>query len=362
MHRLFEPLSFRRGRAMPNRFMLAPLTNQQSHADRTLSDDEYKWLTMRATGDFGGIMTCGAHVVPSGQCFPGQLGISADSQIEGLTKLATGIKAPGSLAIVQLFHAGNRSPQDMIGQAPLFPVDDPSTGARGMTIAEVEALVEEFVIAALRAEKAGFDGVELHGAHGYLPCAFLSPTSNLRADKYGGSLENRMRFVREILAGIQKACGAQFSIGLRLSAERFGLEVEETCQIAQEFMTEGAIDYLDVSLWDSFKEPEDERLKGRSLMSYFAELDRGDVRLGVAGKIMSAMDAKACLDAGADFVLNGRAAILHHNFPHKTQKNEVFEAETPPVSREYLAAEGLAPAFVQYMDDWFGFVKNGDPA
>ena len=357
MHRLFEPLAFRRGPEMRNRFMLAPLTNQQSCEDGTLSDDEYKWLVMRAAGGFGAIMTCGAYVVPSGKCFPGQLGIASDSQIEGLTRLATGIKSEGSLAIVQLFHAGNRSPAEMIGQAPLYPVDDPATGARAMTTAEVEALVEEFVIAAQRAEKAGFDGVELHGAHGYLPSIFLSPTINLRTDKYGGSLENRSRFVREILAGIDKACGPQFSIGLRLSAERFGLEVEETCQIAQELMSEATIDYLDVSLWDSFKEPADERLQGRSLMSYFTELDRGDVRLGVAGKIMSAMDAKACIDAGADFVLNGRAAILHHNFPHRIQKNESFESEPVPVTRAYLEAEGLAPPFIKYMDDFFGFVK-----
>jgi 2,4-dienoyl-CoA reductase-like NADH-dependent reductase (Old Yellow Enzyme family) len=340
--------------------MLAPLTNHQSHADGTLSDDEYGWLNMRAEGGFGAVMTCGAHVVPNGRCFPGQLGIFSDSHIEGLRRLATGIKAQGSLAIVQLFHAGNRSPADMIGEAPIFPSDDQVTGARGMTTAEVEKLVEDFIIAAQRAEKAGFDGVELHGAHGYLPCAFLSPTSNLRTDKYGGSLENRTRFVKEIIDGVRKHCGAQFNIGLRLSAERFGLEVEETCQVAQGFMREDAIDYLDFSLWDAFKEPADERLQGRSLMSYFTELDRGNVRLGVAGKIMSAADSKACVDAGADFVLIGRAAILHHDFPHKVNADKSFEAVTAPVSREYLEMQGVGPAFIHYLDDFFGFVKPPD--
>jgi 2,4-dienoyl-CoA reductase-like NADH-dependent reductase (Old Yellow Enzyme family) len=356
MNKLFEPLSFCHGLEMANRFMLAPMTNQQSHADGTLSDDEYRWLVMRAKGGFGGVMTCGAHVVPSGQGFPGTLSISSDLHVAGLTRLARRIKQEGSLAIVQLFHAGSRSPRELIGQAPLFPIDDPSTGSRGMTTTEVEELVEGFIVAALRAEKAGFDGVEIHAAHGYLPCAFLSPASNLRTDRYGGSLENRARFVREIIAGIRKSCGLEFMIGLRLSVERLGLEVEETCQIAQDFMSEKTIDFIDMSLWDVFKEPADERLQGRSLMSYFTELNRGDVRLGVAGKIMSAADAQACLDAGADFVLNGRAAVLHHNFPRKAHADESFESVPAPVSRAYLEAEGLGPAFIQCMADWFDFV------
>jgi 2,4-dienoyl-CoA reductase-like NADH-dependent reductase (Old Yellow Enzyme family) len=229
-----------------------------------------------------------------------------------------------------------------------------------MTTAEVDELVEGFIVAALRAEKAGFDGVEIHAAHGYLPCAFLSPASNLRTDRYGGSLENRARFVREIIAGIRKRCGVEFSIGLRLSVERFGLELEETCRVAQDFMSEKTIDFIELSLWDVIKEPADEGFQGRSLMSYFTELNRGDVRLGVAGKIMSAADAKACLDAGADFVLNGRAAVLHHNFPRKAHADDSFESVPAPVSRAYLEAEGLGPSFIQCMADWFDFVIEPD--
>lgn len=107
MNKLSEPLSFCHGPAMPNRLMLAPMTNQQSHADGTLSDEEYRWLVMRAKGGFGAVMTCGAHVVPSGQAFPGTLSISSsDLHIAGLTRLARGIKQEGSLAIVQLFTLG----------------------------------------------------------------------------------------------------------------------------------------------------------------------------------------------------------------------------------------------------------------
>jgi hypothetical protein len=110
-----------------------------------------------AKGGFGAVMTCRAHVVPSGQGFPGQLSISSDLHIDGLSRLATGIKQEGSLAIVQLFHAGSRSPRDLIGQAPLFPIDDPSTGSRGMTTAEVEELVEGFIVRQPQKERRSTD-------------------------------------------------------------------------------------------------------------------------------------------------------------------------------------------------------------
>ena len=97
MPQLFEPLPFARGRAMPNRFALAPMTNTQSHADGRLSEDEYRWLVMRAQGGFGLTMTCAAHVQAVGQGFPGQLGIFGDEHLEGLTRLAAGIRAAGSL-------------------------------------------------------------------------------------------------------------------------------------------------------------------------------------------------------------------------------------------------------------------------
>ena len=108
-------MTFAHGPAMKNRFMLAPLTNLQSHVDGTLSDDEYHWLTQRAVGGFGATMTCAAHVQAVGQGFPGQLGIFSDVHLSGLTRLAAGIKAANSVAIVQLHHAGMRSPKDLIG-------------------------------------------------------------------------------------------------------------------------------------------------------------------------------------------------------------------------------------------------------
>ena len=353
---LFAPMTMSHGPAMKNRFMLAPLTNLQSHPDGVLSDDEFRWLTKRAEGGFGLTMTCAAHVQAVGQGFPGQLGVFGDQHLEGLTRLATAIKAAGSVASLQMHHAGNRSPKELVGQ-PVCPSDDPETGARGLSLGEVEQLVEDFMAAAVRAEKAGFDGVEIHGAHGYILAQFLSPEVNRREDRYGGSIENRARIIHEIIDGVRSRCRPDFQVGLRLSPERFGLKLAEILQTAQAILTDGRIDFLDMSLWDVFKEPVEAEFQGKSLMSYFTALDRGNVRLDVAGKVTSPAIAAQMLDDGADYVLIGRAAILHHDFPERA-RDGAFEPVPLPVTAAYLENEGLGPAFVKYMSSWKGFVEE----
>jgi len=355
---LFAPLTFTRGPAMKNRVMLAPLTNCQSHPDGTLSDEEFHWLTLRARGGFGLTMTCAAHVQASGQGFPGQLGIFGNEHLPGLTRLAAAIKAQGSVAVVQLHHAGMRSPADLIGQAPHCPSANDEFKARALTGAEVEKLAADFIAAAKRAEIAGFDGVEIHGAHGYIIAQFLSAEVNTRTDQWGGSPQNRARLLHTIIAGIRATCRPDFNLGLRLSPERFGLDLGEIRDLAQQLMTAGDIDYLDMSLWDVNKEPIDEAFKGASLMSVFTSLQRGNVRLGVAGKVMSAATARDCLAAGCDFVLVGRGAVLHHDWPMRAAADTGFVPVALPVTRAHLDTEGLSPVFIDYMANWKGFVEG----
>ena len=361
MTSLFEPLSFARGPAMKNRFMLAPLTNLQSHADGSLSDEEFRWLTLRAKGGFGVTMTCAAYVQREGQGFPGQLGIYSDAHLPGLTRLATTIRAEGSIAVAQLHHAGMRSPADLIGETPRCPSDNEETKARALTASEVEQLTEDFIAAAVRAERAGFDGAELHGAHGYMLCQFVSAETNRRTDKWGGSLENRTRLLRDIIDGIRARTRGDFSLGVRLSPERFGLKLAEVRELAGELMGGGKLDYLDMSLWDVFKQPLEPEHQGKPLMSFFTTLARGNTRLGVAGKIVSGDDAARVLELGADFAIVGRSAILHHDFPKRVASDAHFRPVALPVTREYLASEGLSPKFVGYMQNWKGFVA-AEPA
>ncbi|MFZ9059619.1 MAG: NADH:flavin oxidoreductase [Steroidobacteraceae bacterium] len=357
MDPLFEPLPLpRRGAVLANRLVLAPLTNTQSHDDGTLSEDEYRWLTLRAQGGFAATMTCASHVQAAGRGFKGQLGNYSELHLPGLSRLAAGIKAAGSLALTQLHHAGIRAPSALIGGRPLGPSDDAETGARAMTSVEVQQVRDDFISAAQRAQRAGFDGVEVHGAHGYLLCQFLSPVINRREDDYGGTQDHRARLLMEVVEGIRQACGEDFLVGVRLSPERFGLELLEIRELAARLLRGGLIDFLDLSLWDVDKEPEDTAHRGRSLLSWFTELDRGDVRLGAAGNILSGQAARRCLESDVDFLLIGRAAVLHHDFPNRLLADPEFQAIATPVTEAYLRDEGLGPDMIQYMRRWEGFV------
>jgi len=349
---LLSPLTLSRGPSLKNRFMLAPLTNTQSFDDGRLSEEEYRWLTMRAQGGFGLTMTCASHVQAIGKGFPGQLGVFSDDHLEGLKRLSSKIKASGSVAICQIHHAGMRSPENLIGQRPVCPSDNKEFNARALSYDEVENLRDDFIKAAIRSEEAGFDGVELHGAHGYILAQFLSPEINQRDDQYGNSLINRSRLLYEIIDGVRRECNKDFILGVRLSPERFGLRLNEITILAEELMISGKIDFLDMSLWDVFKEPEDETFKGKKLISYFTELRRGNTRLGVAGSIKTPRDAEKTMAEGVDWIMLGRAGMLHHNFPKMYEADRNFTPIEIPVTEEYLMKEGLSEKFIQYIEKW----------
>lgn len=356
---LGDKLRLIREPALHNRFVLAPMTNLQSNANGTLGEDEYDWLMRCAAGGFGLVMTCAAHVQKNGQGFPGQLGIWSDDHIPGLSRLAHGLRAAGTVSAVQLHHAGRRAPSDLTGEQPVAPWDDPETGARALSTREVEQVIEDFIRAALRADKAGFDGVELHAAHGYLLGQFLDGDHNQRSDNYGGSFHDRSRVLWKVVQGIRMRLRGGFQIGVRLSPERFGMRLSEARILAEELMTSGEVDYVDMSLWDVFKKVDAPGFEGRTLISCFADLRRGSARLGVAGKIMSAKTAAQCLDEGADFVVIGRGAILHPDFPRRALADPGFAAVERPVSRAYLAEQGLKPVFIDYLaSNWPDFVTG----
>jgi 2,4-dienoyl-CoA reductase-like NADH-dependent reductase (Old Yellow Enzyme family) len=351
-------ITFKNGSKMKNRFMLAPLTNQQSHEDGRLSDDEFHWLTLRAKGGFGLVMTCASHVQEVGKGFAGQLGIFSDDLIEGHKRLAAEIKTHGSLAVIQLHHAGMRSPFDVIKQKAVCPSDSEKHNARSLTLEEVYQLRDDFIAAAVRAQQCGYDGVEVHGAHGYILTQFLSSKINQRQDQYGGSLENRARLLFEIIDGIRQACGKNFLLGVRLSPERFGMQLSEIKTISQQLIDAGTIDFLDLSLWDCFKTPEEHPDSTLNLLEHILQLDYKDVKLTVAGNIRTGKDVQKVLNAGVDFATIGRSGIIHHDFPIKVIANPNFEPVANPVSVTHLKSEGLGNTFINYMRRWEGFVKE----
>lgn len=351
---LFSPMQLKRGPIIKNRLVLAPMTTTQSAADGTMLPAEYDWLVARAQGGFGLATTCASHVLPNGQGFEGQLGCFSDGHVDGLRQLASGIKTAGGVSSLQLHHAGIRAlpgVRDLVG-----PSSDEKSGARAVEANEIEKLIDAFVAAARRAERAGFDGVQVHGGHGYLITQFLSPEINRRTDAWGGSLENRARLLLEIVRGIREACGPRFQLGVRISPERFGLRFGEMLDVAT-MLYANDIDYLDLSIWDVTKEAEEEHYRGQTHASHFIALERGSTRIGLAGKLMSGRDAFECLVMGADYAAIGKAGIVAHDFPKRLEIQPDF-ATTLPVTREHLAAEKIGTAFVQYLEGFNGIISH----
>ncbi|URF04012.1 NADH:flavin oxidoreductase [Cupriavidus campinensis] len=344
---LFQPLTLLHGPAMRNRFMLAPLTNQQSEMDGSTSEFDLDWIAQVARSEYALVQTAAATVEASGIAFARQLGIHSDAQLDGLTRMAAAIRAGGGLSAVQLHHAGHRA-NTLLGGRP--------TPASALRMDQIERIRDSFVAAARRAQRAGFDGVALHGAFGWILSEFMSPELNGRSDRYGGSVENRARLTIEVIEGIRAACGPNFQIGWRLSVERYGLRLEELREITAHILDRELIDYLDLALWDSAQIVEEGTFRGQRMLSVFADLPRKRVRLGVAGKIMSAQRAAQLLDEGCDFVLIGRAGILQRDFPLQVKANPYYDSPRLPVTAQYLRAGGLSERFIAHMRRWPQFV------
>ncbi|WP_078348253.1 NADH:flavin oxidoreductase [Mucilaginibacter pedocola] len=355
---LFKPLTLLHGPAMRNRFMLAPLTSQQSEFDGTASEFDQLWYQQLAESGYGLIQTSAATVEAGAIAFERQFGIHSDAHLPGLTKIATAIRNGGSLSAVQLHHGGHRAKPE-VGGIPAPASGKTVPGIKAITIEEIERIRDSFIAAAKRAQLAGFNGVSVHGAFGWILSEFMSPHLNDRTDKYGGSLENRARFTIEVIEGIRKACGPDFQIGWRLSIERYGLRLEEMRDITAEVFDKELIDYLDLALWDSAQVVREGGFMGKTMLSIFTELPRKGVRLGVAGKIYSGQRAAELLNEGCDFVLIARAGILQRDFPFQVKANPMYQSPAMPVTADYLRRGGLSERFITTMRGWQTFVKPG---
>ena len=352
---LFKPLSLLHGQPMRNRFMLAPLTNQQSDHDGSPSQFDQDWIDQVSQGCYGLVQSGAAYVEPGGIAYGRQLGIHSDAQLAGLTRMADAIRAGGGLSAVQLHHAGHRAAPEL-GGIPAPASGHTLPGIRALSTEEVERIRDSFIAGARRAELAGFDGVALHGAFGWVLSEFMSPMLNDRTDRYGGSVENRARLTIEVIEGIRKATGPDFQIGWRLSIERYGLQLEELRDITAHILDRELIDYLDLALWDSRQMVRDGSLEGRRMLDIFTELPRKGVRLGAAGKIMSAQRAAQLLDEGCDFVLIGRAEILQRAFPRRVLADPCYDSPRVPVPAQFLRERGLSERFITHMRRWPNFV------
>lgn len=351
---LFSPLTLGHGKVAPNRVWLAPLTNQQSHPDGSLADAELEFLRRRAAGGFGLLETCAAYVTEDGKAWRGELGVHDDAMVPGLRRLAERIHGAGALVLAQVFHGGLRADPAVSG-APAWSASAVE-GAREASEDDIARAIAAFGAAARRCAEAGLDGVELHGAHGYLPAQFLSTVYNRREDRWGGRFEHRARFMREA-ARAMRAAAPDAILMVRLSPEDFaqskGLDLDESIELAR-LLAEDGMDVLHLSLWRA------QRMSTKRPTEHPVPLFRAalppHVRIVTAGAIWTKEDAEAQLALGADAVALGRAAIGNADWPAKIRAERSIAR--PPFTPEALAAEGLSPPFVEYMREWKGFVAD----
>ena len=205
-----------------------------------------------ACGGVGLIITGHMYVHPSGKAHPGMTGVFSDDLIPGLATLADTVHAEGGAIAAQISHAGRQSRGGMVDD-PMGPSAYASTpprlGAREMTIDEIEMMIDAYAQAARRAKQAGFDAVQIHAAHGYLVSQFLSPIANQRSDEWGGSLENRSRFMRRIIAAVREQVEPDFPVfaklGIRDESEK-GLSLQEGVEIIRQLPDMG-LDAVEIS-------------------------------------------------------------------------------------------------------------------
>ena len=356
---LDEPLTLRCGATLPHRVALAPLTNKQSNSDGTLHDDEFNWLTRRA-GEFAIVSTCAAYVSDEGKAWDGQLGIAGPRHDEGLKRLAAAIGETSSLGIVQLHHAGAKAD---LAEVKLSTADDPDKGVRGATAADLERVVDTFVAAARRAEAAGFAGVEVHGANGYLFTQFLAPEDNPRTDDYGGDLDGRARLLREAVHAVRSSTSSGFMVGVRISPvdtwARRGLVLADAKALVAQLATDGA-DFVHLSLRDASASAPFED-SDEVVATALREALPAEVALFAAGGIWTKSDAEAARAAGVDVVVVGRAAIAHPDWPNRVAEPG-FEPRRPPWSADHLRQASVGPDLLDYLRAFPGMVEDGKPA
>jgi 2,4-dienoyl-CoA reductase-like NADH-dependent reductase (Old Yellow Enzyme family) len=333
MTSLFDPITLR-GLTVRNRIWLAPMCQYAVEAgDGVPTDWHLVHLGARATGGFGLVITEANAVSSEGRISPQDVGIWNDEQQAAWSRIVGFLHAQGAAAGTQLAHAGRKastfSPWRGDGTVPAaeggWDAVGPSAAAfqgyaepQALSAEEIRGVVDDFAAAARRADAAGFDVVELHGAHGYLLHQFLSPLANHRTDTYGGSFENRTRLIVEVVDAVRSAWPADKPLLVRLSATDWvegGWTVEESCELSA-VLKEHGVDLVDVSSGGLDARQEITVGPGYQVPFSHDVRAKAGVATGAVGLITDPAQAQQILDDGdADVVLFARAALREPAWP-----------------------------------------------
>ncbi len=327
--RLLEPITLAQGKLrVKNRIVMPPMGMGYANEDGTVTDRVVEYYRARARSGVGMIVVENCIVDPDVLGVGPELQLHADYHVPGLARLAETVKGYGSVVGLQLNHMGR---QTTLGK-PVAPspisISERGPVPRVLTKNDIEFVVGEFVSAAQRVQKAGFDFVELHGAHGYLMCEFLSPLANKRDDEFGGDFDRRLRFPLEIIRGIRQTCGESFPIQFRLSGSEYypgGLTVDDTKKISSR-LADAGVSSISVSAgnWQTLRYIMAPMFIPQGYLVDDAGAIKAAVKVPViaVGRIHSVKVAEqALVDGKADLVALGRALIADPDWALKLQDN-----------------------------------------
>ncbi|WP_037855800.1 NADH:flavin oxidoreductase/NADH oxidase [Streptomyces sp. NRRL S-31] len=352
MSALFEPITLREV-TIPNRVWMAPMCQYSAEPEGPLTGAPHDWhfahYAARAAGGTGLIVVEATAVAPEGRISPYDLGLWNDTQVEAFRRITRFLVAQGTVPAIQLNHSGRKASterpwkggapvgQDAHGWQPYgpspVPFDEGHPVPTELTVDQIGEIVGQFAAAARRALAAGFEAVEVHGAHGYLIHQFLSPHSNRRTDAYGGSYENRARFALEVVDAVREVWPADKPLFFRVSAtdwlEEDGWTPDDTVRLARDLHAHG-VDLLDVSTGGNAARVSIPTGPGYQVPFAARVKDESPLRVGAVGLITEAGQARKIVENGeADVVLLGRELLRNPSWARQAARELGAEIRVP---------------------------------
>jgi 2,4-dienoyl-CoA reductase-like NADH-dependent reductase (Old Yellow Enzyme family)/thioredoxin reductase len=338
MNHLFSPFQIK-NLTLKNRIVLPPLASFLIEKGGAIPDRAVEHYRRRAAGGPAMVIMEACAVSPEGVVSENQARIDGDRLIKGLSRIAEAIRAEGAVPAIQIHHAGRQTSAKVIKRLPLAPSPLPCPAIRGdvapLTVEQIQDLINKFAEAAVRSREAGFELLEIHGAHGYLINQFLSRYSNIREDGYGGDIAGRTRFALDIISEIRNRLGSSFPISFKISAQEFvpeGLTVEESIDILKLLVTAG-IDAVQVSAGND-STPEwicQPMFMQKACLAESAAVIKKALQIPVmtVGRINDPWTADNIIAKGmADLVCIGRGLMADPEMPIKAQEGRFDEIRT----------------------------------
>ncbi|EEU9837754.1 NADH:flavin oxidoreductase [Escherichia coli] len=340
---LFSPFMLTEKIKLRNRIVMAPMTTWSANPDGTISEQEVEFYKRRSQ-NVGLVITGCTYVTPSGIGFTHEFAAYDDRFINSLEKLAAAAKSGGAPAILQVFHAGNKAIPELVPNNDVISASASSVKSgdfmkrvvqsREMTENEIQETIRAFGDVTKRAIKAGFDGIELHGAHGFLLQNFFSPLFNQRNDRWGGDLEGRMRFplavLQEVKNVVYEYATKPFAIGYRISPEESatgGLRIEDTYKLLDRLISSG-ISYIHTSLVSINDSYPVESPNGPRTIELILNHIAGRVPVIAAGKIRTPSQAQEAISTGLPLVAIGKGLVINPEWVTLAESGRGHEIQT----------------------------------